>query len=115
MKKNYYLFLLVSILFQFNGNAQIVTKPEKEKKVIVVYGSPECHYCTDLKDTLIKNKIEFVFYDIDHDKIALNGMLFKLKKANISTNNLGIPVVDKYGEIYVNNTNFDDFIKLIIQ
>jgi hypothetical protein len=33
-------------------------------------------------------------------------MLTKLRNANISTNNLQIPVVDKYGVLYVNNANF---------
>jgi hypothetical protein len=42
-------------------------------------------------------------------------MLAKLKKANISLNNLGIPVIDKYGEIFTNNANFDDFLKKLIQ
>ena len=37
------------------------------------------------------------------------------KKANISLNNLGIPVIDKYGEIFTNNANFDDFLKKLIQ
>lgn len=105
----------MSVLFQINGKAQIVVNPIKERQEIVIYGSPDCHYCTDLKEKLVANNIKFIFNDIDHDKIALNEMLTKLKKANISSNNLAIPVVDKYGEMYLNNGNFDDFIKLIIQ
>jgi glutaredoxin len=118
MKKNIYLFLLFVTLFQFNLNAQDIEKPkktdEKPKKAILIYGSPDCHYCNDAKNILIENKIDFVFYDIDTDKVALNEMLAKLKKANISTNNLGIPVIDKYGEVFSNNTTFDDFIKKLI-
>ena len=118
MKKMAYLFLLFSLLFQFNLNAQAIGKPEKKdektKKTIFIYGSPDCHYCIDAKNILIKNKIDFIFYDIDTDKVALNEMLTKLRKANISTNNLGIPVVDKYGELFSNNTTFDDFIKKLI-
>ena len=52
--------------------------------------------------------------DAKEYKDALNEMLAKLKKANISTNNLGIPVIDKYGELFSNNTTFDDFIKKLI-
>lgn len=118
MKKTIYLFLLFFAFFQFHSNAQEIVKPEKKdektKKVILVYGSPDCHYCTDVKNILIENKIDFIFYDIDTDKVALNEMLDKLKAAKISTNNLGIPVIDKYGELFSNNTTFDDFIKKLI-
>ena len=78
--------------------------------IIIIYGSPDCHYCTDLKESLSKKQMAFVFFDIDKDQVALNQMLTKLKNANISTNNLQIPVVDKYGQIYVNNADFKDFI-----
>jgi glutaredoxin len=119
MKKITYLLLFFFAFFQFNLNAQAITKPEKlvekTKKVIIIYGSPDCHYCTNAKNILFENKIDFIFYDIDTDKIALNEMLAKLRKANISTNNLGIPVIDKSGEIFSNNTTFDDFIKKLIQ
>jgi glutaredoxin 3 len=119
MKKITYLLLLFFALFQYNLNAQALSKSkktiEKTKKVILIYGSPDCHYCTDTKKILIKNKIDFIFYDIDTDKVALNEMLTKLKAAKISTTGLGIPVIDKYGEIFSNNANFDDFLKKLIQ
>lgn len=118
MKKITCLVLLFFALFQYNLNAQAVAKPEKKdektKKVILIYGSPDCHYCTDVKNILTEKKIDFIFYDIDTDKVALNEMLAKLRKANISTNNLGIPVIDKYGELFSNNTTFDDFLKKLI-
>ena len=118
MKKITYLFLMLFAFFQFNLNAQAIAKPEKldekTKKVIFIYGSPDCHYCTDTKNILIENNIDFIFYDIDTNKVALDEMLAKLRKANISTNNLGIPVIDKYGELFSNNTTFDDFIKKLI-
>lgn len=114
IKKIAYLFLLFFSFFQFNLNAQSISKTEKTKKSIIIYGSPDCHYCIDTKNILIENKIDFTFYDIDTDKVALNEMLTKLKKANISTNNLGIPVIDKYGVLFSNNTTFDDFIKKLI-
>ena len=115
MKKISFLILLFFAFFQFNLNAQIIAKPEKSKKVIIIYGSPDCHYCTDTKNILIENKIDFIFYDIDTDKVALNEMIAKLKAAKISTSGLGIPVIDKYGEIFSNNANFDDFLKKLIQ
>jgi glutaredoxin 3 len=119
MKKISFLLLLFLGLFQYNLNAQTVVKQEKQlektKKVILIYGSPDCHYCTDAKKLLIENKIDFIFYDIDTDKVALTEMLTKLKAAKISTTGLGIPVIDKYGEIFSNNANFDDFLKKLIQ
>jgi hypothetical protein len=41
-------------------------------------------------------------------------MLAKLRKSNINTNNIGIPVIDKDGKLFSNNTTFDDFIKKLI-
>ena len=116
------IFLLLSIIyfsfFGTNSFAQTKINTEKRnettKKVILVYGSSNCHYCTDAKNILIEKKIDFIFYDIDTDKVALNEMLTKLRKANISTNNLGIPVIDKYGELFSNNATFDDFLKKLI-
>lgn len=108
-------FLLYFSLFHSNLVAQVDTNSEKKiettKKVIFIYGSADCHYCIDAKNILIEKKIDFIFYDIDTDKEALKEMLTKLRKANISTNNLGIPVIDKYGELFSNNTTFDDFLK----
>lgn len=119
MKKIICLYLLFFGLYQFNLNAQTTSNQEKlvekAKKVIFIYGSPDCHYCTDAKNLLIENKIDFIFYDIDNDKVALNEMLSKLKAAKISSSGLGIPVIDKYGEIFSNNANFNDFLKKLIQ
>ena len=119
MKNSHYLLILFVLLFQFNLNAQAIDSTEKKveetNKTIIIYGSTECHYCIAAKNILIENKIEFVFYDIDTNKEALNEMLAKLRKANISTSNLGIPVIDKYGELFSNNGNFDDFLKQLIR
>jgi glutaredoxin len=115
MKVCYRLFFLLLLFFQSNTNAQTTTSPIKNSKVIVIYGSPDCHYCIDLKKTLVEKKKDFVFYDIDTNKAALDEMLTKLNRAKISTNNLQIPVVDKCGVMYVNNTDFKDFINKITE
>lgn len=115
MKAFYTLLFVFTFLFQYNGNAQTVVAKKDTKKIIIIYGSPDCHYCTDLKESLSKKQMAFVFFDIDKDQVALNQMLTKLKNANISTNNLQIPVVDKYGQIYVNNADFKDFITKITE
>lgn len=113
MKKKLLFIVSLIIFFSFNVNAQSSTKIES--KVIYVYGSPDCHYCIKAKELLTENKIQFIFRDIDNDKEALAEMLAKLKAANLSTHNLGIPVIDKYGELFTNNGDFDDFLKKLIQ
>jgi glutaredoxin len=115
MKTLYHLLFAITLFFQINGNAQTVLAKEDNTKLIIIYGSPDCHYCTDLKDSLTKKQMPFVFFDIDRDTDALNQMLTKLRSANISTNNLQIPVVDKYGLMYVNNADFKDFITKITE
>lgn len=115
MKVFYHLLFFLTLFFHCNGNAQSTIKQENNIKVILIYGSSGCHYCTDLKESLSKKQIAFIFYDIDNDKLALNQMLTKLISAKISTNNLQIPVVDKYGVMYVNNENFKDFITKITE
>lgn len=105
------LFLMFSISHGLLAQASQTTATKPEKKVMIVYGSDECHHCTDTKKYLKENNIEFVFYDIDKNQEALKEMLFKLKNANISTNNLSIPVIDKQGVIFTNNIPFEAFLK----
>jgi glutaredoxin len=88
-----------------------VMAQEVSKKTIIIYGSDECHHCTDTKAFLKEKKIDFVFYDIDKNPSALQEMLVKLRKANVSTSNLGIPVVDKNGVLFSNNVDFQEFLK----
>jgi glutaredoxin len=111
--------LTAVLLFLLLGFGQLMSAqehpskstPVSEKKVMIVYGSDECHHCTDTKKYLKENNIDFVFFDIDKNQEALKEMLFKLKKANISTNNLSIPVIDKQGVIFTNNIPFEEFLK----
>jgi len=116
MKK--FVFIIVLFVLHCIANAQTNTKAQpviEKTKTIIIYGSPDCHYCIASKNFLIEHKIPFIFFDIDTNKDALNEMLSKLKKANISLNNLGIPVIDKYGAIFTNNAKFDDFLIKLIQ
>jgi glutaredoxin 3 len=106
MKKTCFLFLL---FFGFMNHS--VMAQEVSKKTIIIYGSDECHHCTDTKAFLKEKKIDFVFYDIDKNPSALQEMLVKLRKANVSTSNLGIPVVDKNGVLFSNNVDFQEFLK----
>ena len=106
------LFLMLCLGQQLSAQQnQSKTTPAPEKKVMIVYGSDECHHCTDTKKYLKENNIEFVFYDIDKNQEALKEMLSKLKNANISLNNLSIPVIDKQGVIFTNDIPFEEFLK----
>lgn len=111
MKKivSFYLFFL--ILYNFNVFGQQNSKTTNDGLEVIVYGSDECHHCIETKNFLKEKKIAFVFYDIDKQPEALNEMLTKLRKANISTSNLGIPVVDKKGVLFLNNGDFQEFLK----
>ena len=115
MKKSVVLFLFFITLLNNNLFAQESTKSSTdksfEKVIMVVYGSDDCHHCIATKKYLKENNIEFVFFDIDKNPEALKEMLYKLKKANISTSNLGIPVIDKQGIVFTNNGDFETFLK----
>ncbi len=106
MKKIVLLLFFLTTLVSFEAVAQ-----ETLKKVMIVYGSDECHHCIDTKAYLKKNNIDFIFFDIDKNADALKEMLSKLKNAGISTSNLGIPVIDKQGLIFTNNGVFEEFLK----
>ncbi len=108
------LFSLILFFFGIAQNeliGQEIQKKTTEQKTIIVYGSDECHHCIETKAFLKEKKIDFIFYDIDKNPEALKEVLIKLKNANISTSNLGIPVVDKYGVLYTNNGDFQEFLK----
>ena len=82
----------------------------KKAEKMIVYGSKDCHFCVNTTNYLKENNIDFIFYDIDRDKKALNEMLDKLTKANFNMSNVGIPVIDKGGEIFTNNGDFKKFL-----
>ncbi|MFM2230235.1 MAG: hypothetical protein RL607_1493 [Bacteroidota bacterium] len=110
------LFLVLSC-FLFSGSVSAqnptpaaTTQPAKEK-VIIIYGSVDCHYCIDTKAYLDKRNIAYVFYDIDKDTVALREMLAKLKQAGMPTYGLSIPVIDKYGVLFMNDIPFEEFLK----
>jgi glutaredoxin len=111
MKKIVYLLFFFVVFFNTNVLAQENQAVKTENAVVIVYGSEECHHCIATQKYLKENHIEYVFYDIDKNQDALREMLFKLKKANISTNNLGIPVIDKQGVVFTNNIPFEEFLK----
>lgn len=89
---------------------------QKEVKEMIIYGSGTCHFCIDTKTYLTKNNIPFVFHDLDVDPQKIEEMYVKLRKANISTSNFQIPVVDKGGKIITNDySTFDVFLSKLNQ
>lgn len=106
----FFCFLFIVIL-----NSEVFSQQNNQNKekstAIIIYGSYECHHCIETKVYLKEKKISFVFYDIDKNPEALNEMLSKLRNANVSTSNLGIPVVDKNGILFSNNGDFQEFLK----
>jgi glutaredoxin len=61
--KTFITYLLL-LSFQLNGNAQTIVAKRRTK---TSYNITDCHYCTDLKDSLTKKQMAFVFFDIDRD------------------------------------------------
>ncbi|WP_026775367.1 glutaredoxin family protein [Polaribacter sp. Hel_I_88] len=100
MKNIFYLFIFFII----------ISCGTKKAEKMIVYGSKDCHFCINTTNYLKENNIDFIFYDIDRDKKALNEMLDKLGKANVDMSNVGIPVIDKGGEIFTNKGDFKKFL-----
>ncbi|MFD2726593.1 glutaredoxin family protein [Hyunsoonleella rubra] len=118
-------WFVFSVLFFFASinlcYAQKTAKPENNgaeslPTTLIVYGSDTCHYCIDTKAYLKKHKIAFVYFDVDQDMAKEREMLEKLRKNNIPLHNLSLPVVEKEGEIIMNNVaNFEGFLKSLSQ
>ncbi|MDN3676101.1 glutaredoxin family protein [Flavobacterium paronense] len=114
MKKILFIFFFSTAIFRCDVYAQNTTTAveiKKEKPMLILYGSDVCDHCIATQKYLKDNNIEFKFYDIDKNPEALKEMLFKLRNAKISTNNLGIPVVDKAGVLFTNVGGFEEFLE----
>lgn len=63
-------------------------------KKIIVYSTPTCVYCKMVKDFLRKNNVEYTEHNVADDLKAREEMVKK-------SHQLGVPVVDIDGEIFV--------------
>lgn len=63
-------------------------------KKVIIYSTPTCIYCKMVKDFLGKNNIEYAEHDVASDMKAREEMVQK-------SHQLGVPVVDIEGEIFV--------------
>ncbi|WP_299431568.1 glutaredoxin domain-containing protein [uncultured Maribacter sp.] len=103
----YVIFLILLFNIYDTKPKALDSYESQEKKTLIVYGSASCHYCIDTKEYLTKKNISFIFYDLDIESDKILEMYDKLRKANISTANFQIPVVDKKGHIITND--YDTF------
>ncbi|GLB48511.1 glutaredoxin family protein [Neptunitalea lumnitzerae] len=111
MKALYKLIGIVCVFFCLQTGMAQTVDATKNTQPIIVYGSNNCHYCTDTKDYLERHQIAYIFYDVDTDTEALQTMLKKLKQAGISLSNVAIPVIDKNGAIFMNTGEFEVFLE----
>jgi thioredoxin-related protein len=61
----YYLLLLSS--FNLMEMHKLLLQ-RRNNKPVIIYGSPDCHYCTDLKDSLTK-QMAFVLILIEIQRL----------------------------------------------
>jgi len=60
----------------------------------ILYSTPSCTYCKVAKDFFNKNGVEYIEHNVAVDEEALNDMVSK-------SNQMGVPVIDIDGEIFV--------------
>lgn len=94
-----------------NSNLDDTLTTQKKLQKMIVYGSDTCHYCIDTKTYLKEKKIDFTYYDVDINLTRQREMVIKLQKANISLDNLSLPVVDLNGTLIMNGEDFEAFLK----
>lgn len=63
-------------------------------KKIIIYSTPTCVYCTMAKEFFKKNNIEYTEYNVAQDEKAREEMFEK-------SHQMGVPVIDIDGEIFV--------------
>jgi len=61
---------------------------------VKIYSTPSCVYCKMAKDFFQKNGVQYEDYNVAADKKAREEMVNK-------SHQLGVPVIDVDGEIYV--------------
>ena len=63
-------------------------------KKVKIYSTPSCVYCKMAKDLFKKHNIEYEEHDVASDSKAREEMVYK-------SHQLGVPVIDIDGEIFV--------------
>lgn len=112
-----FIFAIVVIMASNNicfsqVSDSLTTKIEYKK--LIIYGSDTCHYCIDTKAYLKERKIDFIYYDVDVNLLKQREMLIKIQKSGMSIDNLSLPVIHKNDTLFMNDGNFDTFLKRLI-
>ena len=111
------VFLMSFISTSFGQVLESVSEAsttKKELKKMIIYGSDTCHFCTDTKAYLKERKVDFIYYDVDVNLVKQREMVVKIQKAGMSLDNLSLPVIEKNGNLLMNNGDFDTFLKGLI-
>ncbi len=58
----------------------------EEKKSVVIYSTPTCHFCKLAKAFLDENNVEYTNYDVEEDKDKAKEMVEK-------SGQMGVPVI----------------------
>ena len=61
---------------------------------IIIYSTPTCPYCQQVKEFLDQNKIKYKDIDVSTDEKAAKEMIEKSKQ-------MGVPVIDIDGQIII--------------
>jgi glutaredoxin-like YruB-family protein len=61
---------------------------------VIIYSTPTCVYCKMTKDFLAKNSVQYKEFDVATDLKAREEMVKK-------SGQLGVPVIDVDGEIFI--------------
>jgi len=63
-------------------------------KKVIIYSTPSCQYCRMAKEFFVKNGVQYEEHNVASDEKAREEMLNK-------SHQMGVPVIDVEGEIFV--------------
>ncbi|MFC4096735.1 glutaredoxin family protein [Euzebyella saccharophila] len=118
--KNYLFTLCLTVVIAFSSWGQdSVSLMKKDmatqdvRETIIVYGSDTCHYCLDTKSYLTSKQIAFTYYDVDVNLTKQREMVLKIQLAGLPAESISLPVIDKNGTLFMNDSDFDVFLNRI--
>lgn len=76
-----------------------------KKEEIIIYSSPRCHFCDDVKEFFKEHKVSYIEYDVSKD-------LEKRAEMVNTTGQMGVPVIVK-GDIIMIGFKKDELLKMI--
>ena len=61
---------------------------------VIVYGTPDCPYCSQIREYLTRKGVDFVYYDVSEDRARAREAVAKSRQG-------GVPVTEINGRIIV--------------